>query len=169
MGTVTSPRAAMDYERAGDHGKTPVKLWLRLFSCATLIETEISRRLRANFDISIARFDFMAQLYRSGDDGLTMSELSRCLMVTGGNITGLTDRLQNEGIAERSPHPTDRRSQVIRLTSGGRAGFEAMADAHADWMQELMGGLESTEHTQLMKSLASLKHSVVACLGEQET
>ena len=81
------------------------KLWLRLFACATLIETEISRRLRTTFDISLAKFDFMAQLYRSPDGGMTMSQLGQCLMVTGGNITGLTDRLEKEGLAERRPHP----------------------------------------------------------------
>ena len=155
----------LDYERAGHHAKTPLKLWLRLFACAAVIETEISRRLRATFDISIAKFDFLAQLYRSPDGVMTMSQLSTCLMVTGGNITGLTDRLAREGLVERTPHPSDRRSQVIGLSEKGRAFFETMAEAHEDWIRELLGGLDDDDQEQLMENLGTLKNTVLANPG----
>jgi DNA-binding MarR family transcriptional regulator len=167
MDQVNTPASRFDYERAGEHGKQPLKLWLRLFACATLIETEISRRLRTTFDISLAKFDFMAQLYRSPEGGMTMSQLGQCLMVTGGNITGLTDRLEKEGLAERRPHPTDRRSQVIGLTDKGRASFEAMAESHEEWVRQIIGDLPDDDGKQLMHGLGTLKQTVLATVSEK--
>ena len=106
-----------------------LRLWLRMLSCTTQIEDEIRRRLRVNFDISLARFDYMAQLYRQ-PEGLMMKELSRYLMVTGGNITGLTDELEREALVVREPSPTDRRSWIVRLTDKGRDAFSEMARQH---------------------------------------
>ena len=107
----------------------------------TQIETEIRRRLRANFGISLARFDYMAQLYRK-PDGLKMKELSNYLMVTGGNITTLTDELERESLVVREATPTDRRSWIVRLTDNGRQVFSRMAREHEQWILELFEGLE---------------------------
>ena len=158
-----------DYERAGSEAKAPLKLWLRLFSCATLIEAEIGRRLRATFDISLAKFDYLAQLYRSPDGLMTMGQLGRCLMVTGGNITGLTDRLAKEGLVERKPHPNDRRSQVIALSDKGRATFETMAETHEEWIRELMSGIGEADQLQMMDQLGALKDSVLSLPGQKRT
>ena len=155
-----------DYEDAGPDAKASVRLWLRLFSCVTLIETEIGRRLRARFDMSLAKFDFLAQLYRSPDRAMTMSQLGKSLMVTGGNITGLTDRLAREGLVERIPHPSDRRSRVIGLSEKGRRMFETMAEAHEEWIRELMSGLDEHDQEQLMGHLGALKNTVLGA-GEK--
>ena len=90
-----------------------------MLACTTQIEAEIRRRLRERFGISLARFDYMAQLYRY-KDGLKMRELSRYLMVTGGNVTGLTDDLERDGLVVRESSPGDRRAWIVRLTP--RAG-----------------------------------------------
>ena len=149
--------AMRDYEDAGPNAKSSVRLWLRLFSLVTLIEAEIGRRLRARFDMSLAKFDFLAQLYRSPDRAMTMSQLGRSLMVTGGNITGLTDRLAREGLVERIPHPSDRRSRVIGLSEKGCETFETMAEVHEEWIRELMSGLDEHEQELLMGQLGALK------------
>ena len=133
-----------------------LKLWLRLLACTTQVEDEIRRRLRQRFGISLPRFDYLAQLYR-WPEGLKMSELSRCLMVTGGNVTGLTDELEREGLVLREPSATDRRSWIVRLTDQGRDGFEAMAQAHEQWILELFGGLSSTDIQQLHQQLGALR------------
>ncbi|HET6599521.1 MAG TPA: MarR family transcriptional regulator, partial [Burkholderiaceae bacterium] len=101
--------------RAGSGDHAALKLWLRLLACATQIESEIRRRLRAQFGVTLARFDYMAQLYRY-KDGLKMRELSRYLMVTGGNVTGLTDDLERDGLVAREAAPADRRAWILRLT-----------------------------------------------------
>jgi DNA-binding MarR family transcriptional regulator len=138
----------------GDHAA--LKLWLRLLACTTQIEDEIRRRLRLRFGISLPRFDYLAQLYRQ-PDGLKMKDLSRCLMVTGGNVTGLTDDLEREGLVQRESSPTDRRSWIVRLTEAGRSGFEAMAQEHEQWILELFGGLDAKAVQQLYHQLGVLR------------
>src|SRR5215469_6762978 len=112
-------------ERPGDH-KNELRLWLRLLSCTTLIENEIRRRLRDQFDITLPRFDLMAQLDKA-PGGMKLGELSQRLMVSNGNITGLVDRLLAQGLLDRQPAPNDRRAQLVRLTPEGRRNFRAMA------------------------------------------
>ena len=123
--------------QAGDHGA--LKLWLRLLACSTQIEQEVRGRLRQRFGTTLPRFDYLAQLERF-PDGLRMSALSRYLMVSGGNVTALTDQLEAEGLVERVADPEDRRSWMLRLTPAGRASFEAMAADHEAWLRELLGG-----------------------------
>jgi len=137
-----------------------LKLWLRLLACTTQIEDEIRRRLRQRFGISLPRFDYMAQLHRE-PDGLKMKELSRRLMVTGGNVTGLTDELEREGLVQRESSPTDRRSWIVRLTAQGRDGFEAMAQEHEQWILELFAGLDAPAVQQLYSQLGTLRVHLV--------
>lgn len=137
-----------------DHAS--LKLWLRLLACTTQIEDEIRRRLRERFGISLARFDYLAQLYRE-PDGLMMKELSRNLMVTGGNITGLTDELEQEGLVVREPSPTDRRSWFVRMTIEGKDSFERMAAEHEAWIVELFAGLDRASIQQMHTALGTLR------------
>ncbi len=141
----------------GDHAA--LRLWLRLLACTTQVEDEIRRRLRLRFGISLPRFDYLAQLYR-WPDGLKMKDLSRCLMVTGGNITGLTDELARERLVQREPSTTDRRSWTVRLTPQGRSSFEAMAREHEQWILELFGGLSAADMQQLHQHLGALRLQV---------
>lgn len=140
--------------QSGDHAA--LKLWLRMLSCVTEIEAEIRRRLRDRFGISLSRFDYLAQLHRH-PAGLRMRDLSRCLMVTGGNVTALTDDLEREGLVGRESSPTDRRSWIVRLTPAGRRSFEAMAHEHEQWILELFAGLDARELQQLHQHLGTLR------------
>ena len=133
-----------------------LRLWLRLLACSTDIETEIRKRLRAQFGITLARFDYLAQLHRH-PDGLRMSALSRYLMVTGGNVTGLTDELEKDGMVQRDAEPGDRRSVRVALTPKGRKVFERMASEHEGWVVELLGGVAETERHQLYDLLGRLR------------
>ncbi len=149
---------------AGDHAA--LRLWLRLFATTAQIEEEIRRRLRRHCGISLARFDYLAQLHRA-PGGLTMKALSRCLMVTGGNVTGLTDELARDGVVERLPSPTDGRSWIVRLTPRGRRGFEAMAREHEGWVLELFAGLDARALERLHGQLGTLRrHLGRAARGE---
>lgn len=142
--------------RIGPEDPASLRLWLRLMTCTTEIGDEIRRRLRANFDISLARFDYMAQLYRY-PEGLKMGELSRYLMVTGGNVTGLTDELAREGLVSRTSSPTDRRAWLLRLTPKGKKAFEAMAKEHNHWVAELFSGLDHDAVEMLYEHLGRLR------------
>ena len=144
---------------AGDHAA--LRLWLRLLSCTTQIEDEIRRRMRARFGISLARFDYLAQLHRR-PEGLRMKELSRCLMVTGGNVTGLTDELEREGLVTRVGDPMDRRAWILRLTAKGRSAFETMAREHESWILEIFADTDPRIVRQLHMQLGDLRVRIAA-------
>jgi len=152
----TAPARADLETRASDEHHQALKLWLRLLACTTRLAGEVRTRLRTEFDTTLPRFDLMAQLERA-PAGLTMSELSRRLMVTGGNVTGITDMLEAEGLVARVDHPTDRRAYTVKLTAAGRRQFARMAAAHEAWIVDLLSGLEPGEQEQVYRLLAVLK------------
>jgi DNA-binding MarR family transcriptional regulator len=138
-----------------DHHQS-LKLWLRMLSCTMRIENEIRSRLRATFDITLPRFDLMAQLERH-PDGLRMGELSKRMMVTGGNITGITDQLEHEKLVMRVTDPHDRRASSVKLTEAGRAAFNDMARVHEAWIEELLQDIPVEDKAQLIVLLARMK------------
>ena len=133
-----------------------LKVWLRLLSCSTQIETEIKKRLRSEFGMTLARFDYLAQLQRH-PGGLRMSALSRFLMVTGGNVTGLTDELEKDGLVERSSEPDDRRSYRVSLTKKGAKQFERIASVHESWVVSIFAGMPASQKAQLHELLGRLR------------
>ena len=139
---------------SGDH--LALKVWLRLLACSTQIETEIRRRLRGRFGMTLPRFDYLAQLYRH-PEGLRMNVLSRYLMVTGGNVTGLTDELAKDGLVVREDDPSDRRSFRVSLTAPGRRAFERIAAEHESWLAELLSGVGAAGQEALFEQLGQLR------------
>ncbi len=133
-----------------------VKVWLRLLACSAQIEQEIRTRLRLRFGTTLPRFDYLAQLERH-PDGLRMSALSRYMMVTGGNVTGLTDQLVVDGWVERSADPQDGRSWFVRLTALGRREFSVMAAEHEGWLTEMFCGMSALEKKLLYEQLGRFR------------
>ena len=158
---------ALDHESRVSHADhAALRLWLRLFTCNLMVERTIRARLRERFGITLARFDYLAQLERA-PQGLRMQELSRRLMVTGGNVTGLTRQLAGEGLVERRAVDGDRRVQIVRLTAKGRRAFDAMAAMHERWVVELFAGLKSDDRAELHALLGRLKRVVSTHLAEE--
>jgi DNA-binding MarR family transcriptional regulator len=151
-------------ERPADH-EAELRLWLRLLTCSTLIESEIRRRLRSEFDMTLPRFDMMAQLDKS-PGGMTLGELSRRMMVSNGNVTGLADRLAALGLLDRRAAPNDRRVQLVSLTAEGRRVFRTMARAHEAWIAEIFADLSAADVGSLMRLLARTKESARRAIGE---
>lgn len=145
----------MESRLTEDHHQA-LRLWLRMLSCTIRIESEIRGKLRTEFDITLPRFDLMAQL-ECYPQGLRMGELSRRLMVTGGNVTGITDQLQQENLVERVLDPSDGRAYCVRLTPSGRRVFRKMARLHEGWVSNLFDGISSSEKEKLIKLLSRLK------------
>ena len=143
-----------------DHA-SELRLWLRMLTCTQLIERNIRTALREKFDTTLPRFDLMAQLERT-PQGLKMNELSRRLMVTGGNITGITDQLVQEGLVERMDVEGDRRAYLVKLTAAGRESFANMAAEHELWITQAFDGLGKKDMAQLHKLLGSVKDSAIA-------
>ena len=151
-----------DHEtRATDDHHQSLRLWLRMLACTNLVETQIRSRLRISFQTTLPRFDLMAQLERN-PDGLKMGELSKRMMVTGGNVTGITDQLVSEGLVVREDNPKDRRAYIVKLTKEGRRMFKQMAEAHEGWIIEMFDGLAEKDKQQLHALLAQLKQHITA-------
>ena len=145
--------------RAAEH--RALRLWLRLLTCSQLIERHVRSRLRSRFGITLPRFDLMSQLERHAA-GLKMNELSRLMMVTGGNITGIVDQLVKEGLVERVDDAADRRAWRVRLTRAGDKAFAEMARTHEEWVVDLLSGLSRRDSDALMQLLARLKQVTLA-------
>ncbi len=149
--------STLDLEaRAHSEHAHELRLWLRLLTCSQLIEKRVRACLREEFDTTLPRFDLMAQLERH-PDGLKMKELSHRLMVTGGNVTGITDQLVTEGLVERMGVDGDRRAFRVRLTPHGRATFVEMARQHERWIVEAFEGLSPRDLDSLHKLLGKVK------------
>ena len=151
-------RASASRERSDSF----LRLWLRLLKCSNLIESRVRSGLREKFGTTLPRFDMLAQLDAAGDAGLTMGELSRRLMVTNGNLTGLTERMVKERLVTRNALPHDRRSQRVRLTGNGRKAWEKMAEKHRAWIEEMFAVMKGSEVEQLHRLIGRLRDSVLS-------
>jgi DNA-binding MarR family transcriptional regulator len=138
--------------------KLELKVWLRLLTCANLIEGQVRNKLRENFATTLPRFDLLAQLDRA-PEGLSMGELSSRLMVTNGNVTALADALVREGLVLRTVHARDRRSLWLRLSAAGKRAFDAMTPAHEQWIDGMMSAMSREELARLLHLLGKLKRA----------
>ena len=150
--------ARLDGVAEAEHAEA-LRLWLRLLTCTQLVEKQVRTRLRESFETTLPRFDLMAQLERARD-GLKMNELSRRMMVTGGNVTGITDQLVAEDLVERVSVPGDRRSYRVRLTAKGRKTFADMALAHEAWVVDAFSGLSGRDLATLHRLLGKVKQHI---------
>ena len=151
-------RAAL---RSEPDSKRRLRLWLRLYAATSVIEREMRRFLRARFATTLPRFDLMAALERA-PDGLTMGELSRRLMVSGGNITSIVNALERDGLVRRRSPASDRRTSYVALTERGRKSFDGMAGEHERWINELLADVPDKDADTLTDLLAELKHEAEA-------
>jgi DNA-binding MarR family transcriptional regulator len=137
--------------------KDRVRLWLRLLKVVRGIETELRDKLRRDHGTTLPRFDVMSALSRH-PDGLKMSQLSGVLRVSNGNVTGIADRLSDEGLVERVPVQNDRRAIVLRLTTAGHAEFATQARAHEAWINEMLRDVTPEE----ARAMAARLHAFAA-------
>jgi DNA-binding MarR family transcriptional regulator len=146
---VSAPLAPTD-------DKARLRLWVRLLRLSRSVEGELRERLKARFATTLPRFDVMAALWRA-PGGMMMGELSRFLLVSNGNVTGIVERLVADGLVERIAREGDRRASVVRLTDAGRAAFAAMAEAHAEWIDELLGRIAPADAASVAETLAMFR------------
>ncbi len=169
---MTEPDLAIDAEtrlahQSGDT-RSELRLWLRLLTCTTMIEREIRRRLAERFQMTLPRFDLLAQLDKS-PEGMTLGDISRRMMVTNGNVTGLVARIAEQGYVEKRRDAFDGRAQRIVMTAKGHHDFARMAREHGAWVRELLADVDPTEREVLMGLLARTKASVArAAAARQE-
>ena len=146
--------------RLTDEKHESLRLWLRLLTCSRLIENHVRKSLAAQFKTTLPRFDLMAQLERF-PDGLQMGELSRRMLVTGGNVTGIVDQLEGAGLIVRTADPADRRAYLVKLTKEGRRIFGQMAVEHESWIVNLFSGIPKRDQRVLSESLSHLRTQLI--------
>ena len=157
---ATVAQTSLDHEsRIEQDDHHAVRLWLRLLTCTNLIERHLRSRLRTQFDITLPRFDLMAQLARE-PKGLTMGDLSQRMMVSGGNVSGIASQLEAEGLISREPVPGNRRAFCVTLTRAGKQRFSEMAEAHEAWVAECLGQLSGADYDHMMSVLKQIKTDV---------
>jgi DNA-binding MarR family transcriptional regulator len=142
--------------RRDTDSKARLRLWVRLLRATRMIEAETRERLKAQFNLTMPRFDVMAALYRK-PGGMLMSEISRFLLVSNGNVTGIVERLAADGLVVRTQRDGDRRTSFVRLTAKGRAAFAEMSAAHEAWIDQLLGGIAARETELLSAKLKSFR------------
>jgi len=150
LAVKSTPRAP-----ARPPGKQRLRLWLRLLRSTRAIESDVRARLRLQFAMTLPQFDVMAALARK-ESGMTMTELSRMLMVSNGNVTGIVDRLVTEKLVLRQAPAEDRRSFVVRLAPKGVAQFALMAKAHEEWINRLLSDFDGDEAEIMIRHLDGL-------------
>jgi DNA-binding MarR family transcriptional regulator len=135
-----------------------LRTWLELMRCAKTIEMRLSTNLRRDFGQSFSRFDVLAQLYRANDRTLPVTALASSLLASASkNITGLIDRMAEDDLVERQPHPADRRSFIVQLTGKGASLFEQMAEQHSRWVSDGFDGLSGSALKSMHVSLTALR------------
>ena len=155
--TKISPRDLETRLRDDDHNS--LRLWLKLLSTTQLIENNIREQLRVTFDITLPRFDLMAQLHRH-PEGLSMSSLAEMMMVSGGNVTAIVKQLEQDKLVSRTPQQQDNRSFIVKLSDKDTKLFEEMAPTHEKWIIELTEGLDNKKINSLINSLDQIKAHV---------
>jgi DNA-binding MarR family transcriptional regulator len=147
--------------------RSNVRLWLRLLTCATVIEKRVKRRFADQYGITLPRFDVMAALDRH-PEGMTMGQLSQALLVSNGNVTGVVQTLLRDRYLSIAPSPTDGRASIVRLTPLGRECFTGLAEAHHEWVDMMLAGLTRDQRTSLYDLLGALKDSLAADNGKEQ-
>ena len=147
--------AVQGHMTAEPAGQLKLRLWVRLLRAVRVVEVDLRRRLRAEFGETLPRFDVMAALARQ-KGGLTMTQVSRFLMVSNGNVTGIIDRLVTEGLVVRIANAKDRRATFVRLTPKGLRHFASMAEAHEGWVNEILAGFSGERGQALIGALDAL-------------
>jgi DNA-binding MarR family transcriptional regulator len=148
------------------HEKEGLRLWLRILACSQMVEQEIRTMLREKFDMTLPRFELLGALDRVAD-GLTMGELSQWLMVSKGNVTGVAERLSEDGLVKRQPTPTDRRSFVVTLTVKGRKLFREMEEEYEGLLDKLFEDVSVDDSDLFAGILARIKEAVEELRAER--
>lgn len=152
--TIAAPETKRARRGVRTTSRERLRLWLRLLRSSRGMESELRERLRTSHGMTLPQFDVLAALARRGE--ITMTALSRQLMVSNGNVTGIVDRLVADGWIERGARPGDRRATLVRLTAQGSTRFEAMAAEHEGWVDELLGRFSRADSLRLISDLDGL-------------
>lgn len=145
--------------RLNESDSDSLRLWLRLNSCNNQVQNYIREKMRQEFNLTLPRFDLMAQLI-GHKNGLKMGEISERLMVSNGNTTSIVLQLEKDGLVERLINQEDRRSTLIRLTTKGTKLYNKINKSYAQWLEDIFAIVSTVQYKRLHKDLSDLKLNI---------
>lgn len=151
---------AADHFDGTSHSKQSLRVWLRLAACNRIIEARIRRSFEVNFSTTLPRFDVLATLdhaLSTTGKGLTMGELSKRLLVSNGNVTGIVNRLAGENYIRKTKQRADGRSHLVEFTPKGKKYFAELANAHEKWIDEILFEMSDEEMGSILPTLGKMK------------
>lgn len=152
------------------HAKQSLRLWMNMVACSKLIEARIRRNFESEYETTLPRFDVLATLdhaYNMGVAGLTMGELSKRLLVSNGNVTGIVERLHNEGYLSKTKQESDGRRHIVTLSKKGKKYFDTLAQAHEKWVDDILASLDEKQMAHLIEPLVQLKKNITQTNGQK--
>ncbi|KZL05037.1 HTH-type transcriptional regulator MhqR [Pseudovibrio axinellae] len=135
-----------------------VRLWLHMLKAVRTVESALRERLRKHFEMTLPRFDVMATLY-AVPEGLRMTELSEQLVVSSGNVTGIVEKLVEDGLVERQSMENDRRAHLVKTTDKGRKLMEEATTAHRAWVDELLNEVSEPDVARAISIMLDIRHA----------
>lgn len=156
-------QTALEKQEQTPRKKRALRIWLGLLTSSQLIEKRVRARFRTEFDTTLPRFDVMAALARE-PEGQTMGDVSRWLLVSSGNVTGIISRLVADGLVTRTRSASDRRTHQVRLSRKGREEFDRLSSSHEQWIKEMLKGMTRKE----MATLDQLLRRAKVCLAKTD-
>ena len=139
-----------------------VRTHLRIATCYNLLMREARQRVATRWNLTLPQFEVLAELARADAGGFTFVELSRLLLVTSGNLTGIVDRLEEQRLVQRVPDGKDRRVIRVALTERGRRVTDQMLPAHAADIEEILSFMPRSALTELSELLGRLRDGLHA-------
>jgi DNA-binding MarR family transcriptional regulator len=139
-----------------------VRAHLRIATCCNLLMREARQRIAGRWNLTLPQFDVLAELARADAGGFTFIELSRLLLVTSGNLTGIVDRLEQQRLVKRHPDGNDRRVIRVALTDKGRRLTDRVLPAHAADIEEILSFMPASDLDQLNALLGRLRDGLHA-------
>ncbi len=150
----------MDSEVSQIEDHKHLSLWVRMVASSTRVVQILNKRMKENTPLTLAKFDVLVAIDRTPGGVITMSELSRLLLVSNANTTGMVGRLIKDGFVEKWALPTDRRVYSVAMTSEGRKALKHAIGIHKEWVDELLGGIDEDKIDGLIDTFSSLKNDL---------
>lgn len=136
-----------------------LRLWIALARAYATFSRAVSGRV-SDYGLTPAQFGVLEALHHLGP--LSLGELAEKLLVTGGNVTYVMDRLEESGLVRRKRSGRDRRVVLAHLTERGRCLIADVFPGHASFVRELVAPLERREQEELRRLLKKLGLSIAA-------
>ncbi len=133
---------------------SPLDAWHVLLQVSSRVVTELDRRLDLEHRMSVREFDVLINLDTAAQESLRMTDLASAVLLSSGGLTRLVGRLEDRGLIQRLPDPTDGRGYLASLTDSGRARLADARATHDAVVRDALAPLSGIELDSVRRALA---------------